>query len=173
MHPGHVCSPVLCLIYLIIGRWGLIGSSAVSWWCLEILSVTRQPGGVFSIWLWRVLREGDEIYWALPLLLIVSPRLRLHLRLPYATACPAEGHAEHDGEAETQDAQEDPWGGRWEGDKWEGRLKRWLWLPKWGRQREDECGLRYDENEDDRKEKKQRRKKEEECRKERELEGKK
>lgn len=52
--------------------------------------------------------EGDEIYGRrATVLLTASQCLPLYLLLPQATARPAEGRAEHDGEAEAQDAQED------------------------------------------------------------------
>lgn len=64
--------------------------------------------------------EGDEIYWRrAPVLLSATPHLPLYLLLPVATARPAEGRAEHDGEAEAQHAQEDPWrDSRGGGDGW-------------------------------------------------------
>lgn len=53
--------------------------------------------------------EGDEINGRrASFLLTASQRLPVDLLLSEATAHPAEGRAEHDGEAETQDAQEDP-----------------------------------------------------------------
>lgn len=44
-------------------------------------------------------------------LLIAPPHLPLYLLLPETTASPAERRAKQDGEAEAQDAQEDPWKG--------------------------------------------------------------
>lgn len=104
--------------HLIIRRWGpQVAGSAVPRRCVELLAVSRHPH-VFAVCRGYVSREGDEVYgrWT-PVLLAAPPRLPLYFLLSQATARPAEGGAEHDGEAEPQYAQEDPWRERAEGEE--------------------------------------------------------
>ncbi|TNN44635.1 hypothetical protein EYF80_045168 [Liparis tanakae] len=85
-------------------------SVAILWRCVELLAVPRHPVVVFAVLLCPASVEGDEIYGrrVCVLLLAVSPRFPDDLLLSQAAAHSAEGRAEHDGEAEAQDAQEDP-----------------------------------------------------------------
>lgn len=111
--------------HLIIGRWGpTVGGGAVSWRRVELLAVSLHPC-VFAVRLRYVSREGDEVYgmWT-HLLLAAPPRFPLQFLLPQATARPAEGGAEHDGEAEPQDAQEDPRRGAGGRGRWKTQKKR-------------------------------------------------
>jgi len=97
--------------HLVVGRWGPTEDSvAILWRCVELLAVPRHPVVVFAVLLCPASVEGDEIYGrrVRVLLLAVSPRLPGDLLLSQAAAHSAEGRAEHDGEAEAQDAQEDP-----------------------------------------------------------------